>query len=203
VSVMARAGRQAKRPESKLCPTCWNDMRLTTDGYVCPRHGLIETRPAPPVVERRASSHAPSVKRERHPRPKVARPPRQPSQTDRLIAMRDKIIARNHAGESIAAIALDLWQELGYANAYVCANKISLHLSSRGISPAARRPGPPPGAVAVQRFTPERLTQLRAALADGASVWAFAGAHWQEWGFPSRSSCDSLLRKWLRTKATA
>jgi hypothetical protein len=202
----APAKKTTRRRESKLCPTCWNDMRWTAEGYVCPRHGLVEARPERVLHPRTTSagvSRPASVKREKRTRAKVQTAPRQTSQTDRLVARREEIIARNHAGESISAIAAALWQELGYASAHVCASKISHFLSRRGLHAAERRPGPPPGATAAQRFTPERLSELREALVAGSSVWAFAGAHWQEWGFSSRASCDSLLRKWMRTKATA
>lgn len=188
----------AKKYEPKLCPTCWNDMRPTKEGYVCPRHGLVETR-----VEPRTMRTTPT-KRAKCPRAiRAPRPPRQPNQTDRLIEKRDEIIARNHAGESIKAISIALWQDLGYASPDVCASKISHFLGRRGLRAAEHRPGPSPGTVAEQRFTVERLAELRAALDDGASVWSFAGSHWQNWGFRSRSSCDSLLRKWLRTRASS
>lgn len=195
-----------RRADPKPCPTCYAPMRPTVDGFECVKHG------APPhaviaASERPYKETRPYKERIKRPRtPRAARPsrPRQPSeQTERLTAMQETIVARNTAGESIATIAHDLWQELGYTNAYVCASKISHFFKRRGIEPAAVKPGPPPGTRPLSHFSEERLAEVRSALSAGTTVWAFAGLHWQAWGFRSRSSCDSLIRKWLRTHLNA
>lgn len=174
---------------SKLCPTCWNDMRRTPEGWVCTRHGLVkavsERGAKPKQSDRKPSSSKPLL-------------PRETQQTKRIAMRQDEILARNSAGESLAAIAEDLWKDLGYKNPDICASKISHFLSRRGLRPAIHRSGPPQGSMPTSRFTLERLTELRTAISSGVPVWAFAGVHWEEWGFTSRRSCDSLLRKWLR-----
>lgn len=114
--------------------------------------------------------------------------------------MREAIVARNQAGESLARIAADVWQELGYANKHVCASKLSVYLRKNGIERVPIRPGPPPGTRTVSRFTEERYTELADAVAAGTGIWAFAGTHWKEWGFPSQVACDGLIRKWLKRR---
>lgn len=175
-------------------------MRMTTEGFACERHGVVAASTA------EASARLAPVRAPRTPRapraPRMARPRPVSSQTQRLIATQETIVARNQAGESISSIAADLWHSLGYKNAYVCASKISRFLQLRGVEVAAARSGPAAGSQATPRFTSERFAEIEAALSAGETVWAFAGARWEEWGFTSRSSCDSLIRKWLRTKKT-
>jgi hypothetical protein len=165
-------------------------MRETPNGWACDRHGAPE-----PDRPQRASV----TPLARPSRPKRTPPARVSTQTQRLKELQSVIVARNQEGESLATIAADLWQQLGYANEYVAASKISRFLRLRGV-PVVPRNGPPPGTQPRQRFSEERLAEVRAALAAGVTVWAFAGAHWQEWGFRSRVACDSVIRGWLRTK---
>jgi hypothetical protein len=193
------AKRKAPR-EPKPCPRCYAPMRMTATGYACDKHGAPPTDP-PPRRER--------VTRERTSQPRPSRPKRisQPksgdatTQTRRLVERKSEIIERNQSGESLFAIASSLWHELGYKNEYVCASKLSRFLKLRGVEVADAQVGPAPGSRATPRFTEERLAEVRDALASGATVWAIAGLRWQEWGFNSRGSCDSLIRKWLRSTA--
>lgn len=190
--------------QPKLCPTCWHEMRSTDEGYVCPKHGLAETRPERVLNLGAGSSTASKSRGPRAVRrTRAVRTTRAPNQTDRLNEKLDEIVARNQAGESLASIAADLWRELGYKSAPVCASKISRFLSRKNVAVASSRSGPPPGTKTTQRFTVERFAELTAAVAAGEPVGAFAGRRWEEWGFASRSSCDSLLRKWLRKKEAA
>lgn len=190
-----------KRREPKPCPRCYAPMRLTTTGYECERHGAPPPDRSGPIrahAERTASNHRHSP---RISRPRMAKPRPVSSQTQQLNAMRETILSRNQAGESIAAIARDLWQELGYASWHVAASKISAFLKLRGLDVAPTKSGPHPGAQPKTRFTEERLVEVRAALGVGETVWSFADSHWEAWGFTSRSACDSLIRKWLRTRS--
>ena len=186
-----------RRREPKPCPRCYAPMLATASGFECERHGIPP--PERPIHVRRE----PLVSGPRTPRtpraPRQTKPRPVSPQTQRLIDMRETIIDRNKRGEPIAAIARDLWQELGYADAHVASSKISVFLSKVGIGAAPVRAGPQPGAQPASRFTEERLSEVEAALSAGENVWAFAGKNWQAWGFSTRSSCDSLIRKWLRT----
>lgn len=195
-------------------------MRFEEQVWACERHGVAAAGRLDAAFvpkEQRARAHKPKpraaavlVAPRREPTRPVVRtepqkartaPRRVTTQTTRLLAMQSEIVARNEAGESLAKIADDLWEELGYASHHVCASKISRFLKVNGVPAAAVRSGPSPGSRPAARFTEERYTEVRAALESGENTWGFAGRRWQEWGFSSRSSCDSLIRKWIRTRA--
>src|SRR5579872_361196 len=120
------AVKNRRRQEPKPCPRCYAPMRLAATGYECERHGAPP--PDRPVMRRREAvvQRTPRPRAQRASRPSK---PRVPSgQTQSLLARQAEIIARNREGESLASIAADLWQELGYADEYVCASKISRFL---------------------------------------------------------------------------
>lgn len=83
------------REQPKLCPTCWNVMRQVGNRWECPKHGA----PGPTPIDQ-------PRRRDRRARP----------QFDRIERLGPSIVERNQAGESVAAIAESVWQELGYAN---------------------------------------------------------------------------------------
>lgn len=181
--------------QPKPCPRCYAPMRPIGSHFECERHGRPQETTAPTV--RKPTKPARQRTKQRPQRPREVHVP---VQTRRLKERRNEIVQRNQAGESVATIAVDLWRDLGYADQYVCASKIGRFLKIEGTPVAAARTGPAPGSVSARRFSPERLHEVRAALADGSSVWAIAGERWEAWGFTNRSACDSLIRKWLRTK---